>query len=161
MLLCYVIDSGLSTSLLLLATLIIMFYIYIYVQNSLSAKAAAVLPLMSDRISSIEMPIAQCLGNWKTDSRSTSTPKLISSIRSPKFGRTRSWVILLTDRTNDGQTQRSRDSASLGRVIIARPVFCGNVRDARNVAQSTEPCWQIFTDAACDDSSWREDDTQC
>ena len=29
MLLCYVIDSGLSTSLLLLATLIIMFYIYI------------------------------------------------------------------------------------------------------------------------------------
>jgi len=63
MLLCYVIDSGLSTSLLLLATLIIMFYIYIYVQNSLSAKAAAVLPLMSDRISSIEMPIAQCLGN--------------------------------------------------------------------------------------------------
>jgi len=27
-LLCYVIDSGLSTSLLLLATLIIMFYIY-------------------------------------------------------------------------------------------------------------------------------------
>jgi len=27
--LCYVIDSGLSTSLLLLATLIIMFYIYI------------------------------------------------------------------------------------------------------------------------------------
>jgi len=31
MLLCYVIDSGLSTSLLLLATLIIMFYIYIYI----------------------------------------------------------------------------------------------------------------------------------
>ena len=29
--LCYVIDSGLSTSLLLLATLIIMFYIYIYI----------------------------------------------------------------------------------------------------------------------------------
>ena len=29
MLLCYVIDSGLSTSLLLLATLIIIFYIYI------------------------------------------------------------------------------------------------------------------------------------
>jgi len=45
MLLCYVIDSGLSTSLLLLATLIIMFYIYIYIQNSLSAKAAAVSPL--------------------------------------------------------------------------------------------------------------------
>jgi len=31
MVLCYVIDSGLSTSLLLLATLIIMFYIYIYI----------------------------------------------------------------------------------------------------------------------------------
>ena len=31
MLLCYVIDSGLNTSLLLLATLIIMFYIYIYI----------------------------------------------------------------------------------------------------------------------------------
>jgi len=31
MLLCYVIDSGLSTSLLLLATLIIMFYIYMYI----------------------------------------------------------------------------------------------------------------------------------
>jgi len=31
MLLCYVIDSGLSTSLLLLATLIIVFYIYIYI----------------------------------------------------------------------------------------------------------------------------------
>jgi len=34
MLLCYVIDSGLSTSLLLLATLIIMFYIYIYIYSS-------------------------------------------------------------------------------------------------------------------------------
>jgi len=34
MLLCYIIDSGLSTSLLLLATLIIMFYIYIYIQSS-------------------------------------------------------------------------------------------------------------------------------
>jgi len=33
MLLCYVIDSGLSTSLLLLATLIIMFYIYIYIMH--------------------------------------------------------------------------------------------------------------------------------
>jgi len=31
MLLCYVIVSGLSTSLLLLASLIIMFYIYIYI----------------------------------------------------------------------------------------------------------------------------------
>jgi len=34
MLLCYVIDSGLSTSLLLLATLIIMFYIYIYIKDT-------------------------------------------------------------------------------------------------------------------------------
>jgi len=33
MLLCCVIDSGLSTSLLLLATLIIMFYIYIYITH--------------------------------------------------------------------------------------------------------------------------------
>jgi len=34
MLLCYVIDSGLSTSLLLLATLIIMFYITLHLQTA-------------------------------------------------------------------------------------------------------------------------------
>jgi len=34
MLLCYVIDSGLSTSLLLLATLIIMFYITLHLQTT-------------------------------------------------------------------------------------------------------------------------------
>ena len=39
MLLCYVIDSGLSTSLLLLATLIIMFYIYITCLYTLTTKS--------------------------------------------------------------------------------------------------------------------------
>jgi len=41
MLLCCVIDSGLSTSLLLLATLIIMFYIYIYIYSLYSQSDQA------------------------------------------------------------------------------------------------------------------------
>ena len=53
MFLCYVIDSGLSTSLLLLATLIIMFYIYItlhlhYITNVENAWARAPSPLQKN-----------------------------------------------------------------------------------------------------------------
>jgi len=49
MLLCYVIDSGLSTSLLLLATLIIMFYIYIYITKGNTVLKASATKTMSPR----------------------------------------------------------------------------------------------------------------
>ena len=54
MLLCYVIDSGLSTSLLLLATLIIMFYIYITLHGNAVVSARSVQLVVNGNVSVLE-----------------------------------------------------------------------------------------------------------